>query len=221
MSSRPATKRCVYPDPQSPSSYGLFLFAGSGPERGRSAGPLGIGDSAFFLPGRIPWANKNRRFRPPTNCRCSSRPQTGTARDPANPEQFIIVLPKDGAMRPNTRRHVPNWAMSALNPAGVFRKSSCISDLVANVYDGEWLVVGRSYQVSLSRYQTAAGLHLSLQWCGEFHPDHRPQLHILECALMLHLFPVRLQGRKTPPARPGAQYVKTPFSSVLITWVMK
>ena len=40
VSSRPATKRCVYPDPQSPSSYGLFLFAGSGPERGSAAGPL-------------------------------------------------------------------------------------------------------------------------------------------------------------------------------------
>ena len=61
-------------------------------------------------------------------------------------------------MRPNTRRHVPNWAMSALNPVGVFRKSSCISDLVANVYDGEWLVVGRSYQVSLGRCQTGTGL---------------------------------------------------------------
>ena len=127
----------------------------------RSLG-LDIGDSAFLLPGRIPWANKNRRFRPPTNCRCSSRPQTGTARDPANPEQFIIVLPEDGAMRPSTRRHVPNWAMSARNPAGVLRKSSCISDLVANVYDGEWLVVGRSYQVSLSRYQTNWGRSSSI-----------------------------------------------------------
>ncbi len=34
VSSRPATKRCVYPDPQSPSSYGLFLFAGAGPSEG-------------------------------------------------------------------------------------------------------------------------------------------------------------------------------------------
>lgn len=157
----------------------------------------------------------------PTNCRCNSRPQTGTARDPANPEQFIIVPPEDGAIRPSPRRHALPGRCPALNPAGVLQKSSCISDLVVKVYDGEGLVVGRSYQISLSRCQTGAGLHLSLQWCGEFHPDHRPQLHILECALMLHFFPVRLQGRK--PHQPGqrAQYVKTPFSSVLITWVMK
>lgn len=140
MSSRPATKRCVYPDPQSPSSYGLFLFAGSGPELKECRRPLGYGYRGQCLPSsrQDSLGKQKSSFPPQPTADVAPSPKQelpGIRRIPSSSSSFRLKM---GPYGPASEEMRLPGRCPALNPAGVLRKSSCISELVANVYDGEW-----------------------------------------------------------------------------------
>lgn len=140
MSSRPATKRCVYPDPQSPSSYGLFLFAGSGPELKECRRPLGYEYRGQCLPSsrQDSLGKQKSSFPPQPTADVAPGPKQelpGIRRIPSSSSSFRLKM---GPYGPASEEMRLPGRCPALNPAGVLRKSSCISELVANVYDGEW-----------------------------------------------------------------------------------